>query len=269
MENKVTQFHRMRTLFSIVLITIPILTSGQSNEEKADIHSLPTPKNIQQCFSTLDKTMSDREIHLIKSLPEDSLYSNKAFKDGTNFFHAWKLYSGSDLTRYFHKKELYGSYEMYKTILASYHRYLNKREIELELQIKRHREEKDANEEIYMVRLNKDFLNGFYIPMNIEDCMVQLDKIMDENAKESFRIQEESKAVASAYLFNPGVWVRNNWGLCGGSRLQKYFSDQGVKEPEAMSWIILTCYYHLQNGKPIDLEKQVSNEMQKEKRRSW
>lgn len=264
-----TQHKCLRIFLCIILGTISTLTLGQSKDQKADIYSLATPKNIQQCFSALDKTMSDHEINLIKTLREDSLYSNKAFEGGTNFFYAWRLHSGSDLTEYFHKKKLFGSYEMYKTILASYHRYLNREEIDLEAQIKRHRADQEANEEIYMVRLNRDYLNGLYIPANIEECMQQLDNMMDHNSKENFKIQEESKAVASAYIFNPGIWVRNNWGLWGGSRLQKYFSDQGVNEPEAMSWIILTCYYHHQNGKPVDIEKQVSNEMQKEKGKSW
>ena len=257
----------MRIFICTVLIAASIFTSGQPNKNKADIYSLSIPKNIQQCFSALDKTMSDQEINLIKTLSEDSLYSNKKFQSGTNFFHAWSLYSGSDLTKYFHKKDLHGSYQMYKTILVSYHRYLIKSDIDLAGQIKRHRAEQEANEEIHIVRLNKDYLSGFYIPYDIKDCMQQLDRIMNQDEIEDFKIQEKGKAIASAYLFNPGDWVRNNWGLWGGSRLQKYFLDQGISDPEAMCWIILTCYYHYQNGTPIDIEKQVSSEKHRDRSR--
>src|SRR5436190_1778606 len=118
MENKSVQFLSARILFFMVLTVTSVLAFGQSRSEKADIYSLPIPKNIQHCFSVLDKTMSDREITLIKILPEDSLYSNKEFKEGVNFFHAWKLYKESQLTRYFQKKGLKGSYEMYETILT-------------------------------------------------------------------------------------------------------------------------------------------------------
>lgn len=37
----------------------------------------------------------DDEIKLAKTLPEDSIYDISAFKYGTDFFHAWKLYMTS------------------------------------------------------------------------------------------------------------------------------------------------------------------------------
>lgn len=268
MVNSVAQFDRIRILFCAMLATISIGVFGQS-KEKPNIYSLSIPKNIQHCFFTLDKTMSTQEINLIKTVQEDSIYTSKELKDGTDFFHAWKLYEGSGLAKYFNNKGLRGSYEMYETILASYHRYLNGNEIDLENQIKRHQAQQKANSEIFLARLNRDSLNGFYIPRNIEECMMEFDRIMDQDSKDNFKSAEESKAVASAFRFHPGLWIRNNWGLWGGSRLQKYFFDHGVKEPEAMSWIILTSYYRYQNGKPIDLEKQTATKLKSTERRKY
>lgn len=39
------------------------------------------------------------------------------------------------------------------------------------------------------------------------------------------------------------MWIRNNWGLWGGSRLQKYFTDKGIHHPDNMSHVILVHYY--------------------------
>ena len=39
-----------------------------------------------------------------------------------------------------------------------------------------------------------------------------------------------------------GMWIRNNWGLWGGSRLQKYLFDIS-DHPDGMSSIILEYYY--------------------------
>jgi hypothetical protein len=45
------------------------------------------------------------------------------------------------------------------------------------------------------------------------------------------------------YHLGLGMWMRNNWGLWGGSRLYKYFHDKGVTDPEDMSSIVLFYYY--------------------------
>ena len=75
--------------------------------------------------------MSAEEINRIKTLPTDSIYTNLEFKGGTDYFHAWKLHEGSSLTKYFHKKGLQGSWEIYETLLTSYRRYLNEDEVEI------------------------------------------------------------------------------------------------------------------------------------------
>ena len=45
------------------------------------------------------------------------------------------------------------------------------------------------------------------------------------------------------YHLDLGMWMRNNWGLWGGSRLHKYFRAKGISHPEDMSSVIL-FYYH-------------------------
>jgi hypothetical protein len=55
------------------------------------------------------------------------------------------------------------------------------------------------------------------------------------------------------------MWMRNNWGLWGGSRLAKWFNNQGVKHPDDMSGVILDSFWRHLNDKPIKLEEQVKH----------
>ena len=134
---------------------------------------------------------------------------------------------------------------------------MNNLPINLDEQIAKYQAKQKANYEAYLEKIKKDSINGLYIPKNIEECITEFDKVFDEKSKNSFKEQDEQKAVANAYGFGPGRWIRNNWGLWGGSRLQKYFMDNGVNDPEAMSWIILTSYHRSINGRPIEFEKQI------------
>ena len=52
--------------------------------------------------------------------------------------------------------------------------------------------------------------------------------------------------------FTLGMWMRNNWGLWGGSRLQAYLMDNGINHPDDMSDFILSCYVKHLNGEELD-----------------
>jgi hypothetical protein len=237
----------------IAVLIIPIGTMAQVKNSKVDIYELPVPKNIEECFTFLEMTMTEDEIKLIKELPEDSISNNAKFRNGADFFHAWKLSygSGSRLGKYFNKMGLIGAQAIYETILVSYHRNLNSQYIELQAQIKKRRAIQNTENEAYKIKIQKDTLNGVYIPKNISECMFELEKTYGEKSKIEFRNQEESKVIASAYKLGTGFWIRNKWGLSDGSRLQRYFYENGVREPADMTWIILTCYYKYANKKPL------------------
>jgi hypothetical protein len=54
-----------------------------------------------------------------------------------------------------------------------------------------------------------------------------------------------------------GTWLRNNWGLWGGSRLAKWFNNRGIQHPEDMSGILLTSLWRSLSGKPLLLDAQI------------
>ena len=165
----------MKLLTTTIILLLHLLTFGQT-KSKPDVYDLPIPKNLEECFKLLDKTLPDEEIHLVKTLQEDSIYFNPAFQYRADFFHAWKIYNGSRLTAYFNKKGLQGSFEIYEAILISYHRYLNNDSIKLDEQIKKYQDKQQSDYANYISKTEKDSLNGIYIPKDLQDCFIQLDK---------------------------------------------------------------------------------------------
>ncbi|HKO42119.1 MAG TPA: DUF6794 domain-containing protein [Pyrinomonadaceae bacterium] len=97
-------------------------------------------------------------------------------------------------------------------------------------------------------RTTVDTINGVYIPANLLECFVELDKLLDDIDKKEMRALSSRKEMIQ-YHMGLGMWVRNNWGLWSGSRLQKYFTARGVTHPDHMSGVILNHYFDWLTGK--------------------
>lgn len=96
----------------------------------------------------------------------------------------------------------------------------------------------------YERRQSLDTINNVYIPKDLKDCFLQLDKILTKRDREKIR-----KIETSDLHFSLGLWIRNNWGLWGGSRLLKYFRDrQPYIQPDSISDDILVNYQEWLNG---------------------
>lgn len=107
-----------------------------------------------------------------------------------------------------------------------------------------------------------------YIPKDLEDCFVQLKKMLDPSEIENIKAGTEDDIIR--YHFSLGMWMRNNWKLWGGSRLATWFNTQGIEHPDDMSGIILDSFWRHINQKPIKLDEQVKyyQEYWKEQERS-
>ena len=235
----------------------PSFLFAQKEVEKLDIYDFRIPNNIEKCFKLLDKTMSDYEIKLIRTLNEDSICYHSEFTYGTDFFHAWKIYDGSKLTKYFNKKGLHGSFEIYGSILISYHRHLNNKEIKLEEQIEKYKSIQQEEYNEYLQKTQQDSIAGIYIPINLKDCFVQLDKLLSESDKNEIKTLENRQETIK-YHHGLGTWLRNNWGLWGGSKIQEYLLAKGLKHPDEMSALILEFYYDWLNDKNEEWENWIS-----------
>lgn len=106
---------------------------------------------------------------------------------------------------------------------------------ERELEIVEEREELKKN-------LVAEKIDDVYIPKDLGECFTELDRMLkDVDKKEMQSLPKRDEMIK--YHLGLGMWMRNNWRLWGGSRLQKYFTDKGIAHPDDMSSVIL-FYYH-------------------------
>jgi len=107
--------------------------------------------------------------------------------------------------------------------------------------------------EPYEVRIKKSYINGVYIPKDIQDAISELDKKIEPSALEAFKQYSEEEA-ASKSFFGFGRWMSHNWGLDEGSRLSFYFQNQGLSNVEDMVRVLMITYHRHINEKPLDTE---------------
>lgn len=103
--------------------------------------------------------------------------------------------------------------------------------------------------------LSKSQIDGVYIPKNLNDAISELNKNFSDSLKIEIRKMSEDE-FSGRFHMGSGLWMRNNWGLWGGSRLSVYFNKLGIYHPDDMSGIILDSFYRTLTNKPIELDKQ-------------
>lgn len=109
----------------------------------------------------------------------------------------------------------------------------------------------------YKINPTKDETSpsGIYIPKNLNDCFKELEKMLSPELVKEMQTGTEADMVK--YHHSLGMWIRNNWGLWGNSRLKKYFNDLGLRHPDDMSGTILISFWRNFNNKPIKLKEQI------------
>ena len=93
-------------------------------------------------------------------------------------------------------------------------------------------------------------------PADLEEAHVRLLQKLDAATVEAMR--SGSEADMAMYHFGLGMWMRNNWGLWGESRLRKHFCEMGVKHADDMSSIVLDTFWCKLNDKPFRLPERVA-----------
>ena len=124
--------------------------------------------------------------------------------------------------------------------------YLRKKDNRIALQ--EGREERIKERQELKQRLTAETIKGVYIPANMGECFLELDRQLSEITRKEMKAQPTRRDMIR-YHRGLGMWMRNNWGLWGSSRLSKYFNDKGVFHPEDMSGIILEHYHDWLNDK--------------------
>jgi hypothetical protein len=106
----------------------------------------------------------------------------------------------------------------------------------------------------YQERIKKEKLNNVYIPKNLDDAMLQLDKNI--SAESQARIKNIPEDSVCMFLHNRlGQWMILNWGFYGGSRLSHYLRSAGVTFPDDMADFLILAYHRRLNGKSIEIRE--------------
>ncbi len=109
----------------------------------------------------------------------------------------------------------------------------------------------------YQTRITKTHINGRYIPKDIEDAMIELDRLIDEPSKQKLKSVPEEVAVRRIH-FTFGRWMILNWGFYEGSRLSHYLKSKGVTYPDDMASALIAWYHRKLNGKPLLIDELAS-----------
>jgi len=135
--------------------------------------------------------------------------------------------------------------------LSGWIRLMNKNKKEA----KRERKQEILDErEEYNKRLIADSINGILIPRNLEESFIELNKLLTSEDIEAIKsLNDRSETIS--YHFGLGMWLRNNWGFWGGSRLQQYLIKKGFRHPDDMSATILKFYYDWLNEQHDEWKK--------------
>lgn len=118
-----------------------------------------------------------------------------------------------------------------------------------------------------MTVTQKDKLNYYYAmslkkihqkptPATLEEAVHTIIDCLDENITNGIKNGEITPAGAH---FGFGRWMRNNWGLWGGSELQEWFHQRGIRHADDMSGIILETLKREICGEDWDVEGQVDH----------
>lgn len=109
----------------------------------------------------------------------------------------------------------------------------------------------------YERRIQQEYLYGVYIPKDLSDAIVQLNKLAERESLQKFRMAEEEEAVRKLH-FSLGRWMIHNWGFYGGSRLSHALKDMGLHHPDDMARLIIRSMHRSLNKKPIEVKAQIA-----------
>jgi len=120
-------------------------------------------------------------------------------------------------------------------------------------------------EKKYKQRIKKAYIYGVYIPEDITDAFVQLNKLIDKNSKKKFKEVPEDIAVKKLH-FSLGRWMIYNWGFYEGSRLSHSIREIGVYHPDDMARFVIITYHRYLNKEDLKVKELVEMFAEKHKK---
>ena len=109
----------------------------------------------------------------------------------------------------------------------------------------------------YQENILKEEINGVYIPVDINDAMVQLNIIANEESRAKL-IGADEEIVVERLSRGLGKWMISNWNFYEGSRLSHSLKGLGVSLPIDMASFLIRTYYLQLNELPLNIEERAA-----------
>lgn len=105
---------------------------------------------------------------------------------------------------------------------------------------------------IYKANIKKTKLYGVYIPKDMEDAFMELNRLSPPESIEKLKTIDEV-TMAKKLHFGLGKWIGHNWNLAEGSRYSHYLKGLGLEYADDMINFTLISYHRHLMKRPQDL----------------
>lgn len=126
-----------KNLYILILLSTVLFScknSTQNNTERV-IAKDYVPKNLEEALMKIDFNLTDSLKLKIKKKSENEFLTDTHFGFGLGLRNGWKLWKGSELSKYFNKIGIFHPDDMSSIILTSYYRKVNGIDIKLDEQV--------------------------------------------------------------------------------------------------------------------------------------
>ena len=137
-----------------------------------------------------------------------------------------------------------------------------KTEVTKRLSIQPKLSEEEAFEKAYQKRISKEYLFGVYIPKDLTDVFIQLNKLIEDKTKGAFKALPEKHAAEKLH-FGFGRWMIHNWGFYEGSRLSHFLNELGIYNPDDMASFLIVTYHRNLNKQTLDVKPLIESIVEK------
>ncbi|MEO1257837.1 MAG: DUF6794 domain-containing protein [Bacteroidota bacterium] len=114
-------------------------------------------------------------------------------------------------------------------------------------------QKEDPYQKKYEWRIRQEVLYGVYIPKDVNEAILVLNKLTDTESKAKFKNMSEEEAVTKLF-FSLGRWISYNWSFHDGSRLAVVLQKMGIYRPDDMSRFIMILFHRSLNKRPLEIK---------------
>ena len=108
-------------------------------------------------------------------------------------------------------------------------------------------------ERAYQQRIQREMINGVYIPKDMSEAFVELNRLVDEESRNKFKAIPETVAAEKLH-FSFGRWLIKNWSFYEGSRLSVYLNQIGLFHPDDLARFVVITYHRNLNREPLEVK---------------